>query len=41
MPLFPQDNDNKPSIKKIIIYSVAIFVLLIVLGMINEHFGIT
>ncbi len=40
MPLFPQDNNNKPSVKKIIIYSIAIFVLLIVLGMLNEHFHI-
>lgn len=35
----PRDPQNQPSIKKIIIYSVSIFVILVVLGYCGEWFG--
>ena len=39
MLFYPQNNDDKPSVKKIIIYSVAIFVLLVLLGYFGTKFG--
>ena len=39
MLFYPQNNDDKPSVKKIIIYSVSIFVLLVLLGYVGTKYG--
>ena len=35
-----QNNENKPSVKKIIIYSIAIFVILVIAGYLGEWSGV-
>lgn len=37
--MFFQDNQDKPSVKKIILYSIAIFVFFVALGYIGERMG--